>query len=469
MRGKENGRAAMWAVLTAVAVVAAVSLLPLERLSGGFLSDFNLVADIIEPDSAAMEVEQPEVSGVTVDAALARAMEEAAKPAERDSAGFSADESAADSLPESAAAGRTPEGVLPIEDYSPGSDGLRHLRAAIAAGKHCRIAFAGDSYIEGDIFTQDVRALLQEEYGGSGVGYMNMQSEFPGFRRSVRQSGKGWTAHLPGEKGFVSAYEWLAECYFTNSGSAVAEYAGANKIPRTDSWTVSRYLFIAGRDCSIVTVADGAETSHAVEGGEGVQQILVSGTQTRKFAVKTDGQDIISLGVWLETNEGIGVDCMSSRGFSGLTLAGVDGGICAEMRRFVDYDLIVLEFGINAISAGQKSFNVYCDKMTEVVKHLRNCYPESDFMIMGVGDRGTKKGGTVHSAVSMQFMTEAQRLCARRCGVLFWDTRAAMGGEDAIVDWTSRGLANKDYIHLNHKGGAELAREFVNALNLCLR
>lgn len=61
-------------------------------------------------------------------------------------------------------------------------------------------------------------------------------------------------------------------------------------------------------------------------------------------------------------------------------------------------------------------------------------------------------------------MIQTQRETAHKCRIHFWDTRAAMGGEDAVVDWRSRKLLNADYIHLNHAGGAELAKLFDSAL-----
>lgn len=88
---------------------------------------------------------------------------------------------------------------------------------------------------------------------------------------------------------------------------------------------------------------------------------------------------------------------------------------------------------------------------------------------MGIGDRGQKRGGVVKSMNSVPYMIDAQRQTARKTRCLFWDTRAAMGGEDAIVDWANSGRANKDYIHLTHKGGEVLAEEFVNALKLQLQ
>ena len=65
---------------------------------------------------------------------------------------------------------------------------------------------------------------------------------------------------------------------------------------------------------------------------------------------------------------------------------------------------------------------------------------------------------------AIKSMTAAQRLTAQKCGVAFWDTYEAMGGEGSIVDWRKRGLVNGDYIHINGKGGAELAGMFVGSL-----
>ncbi len=61
-------------------------------------------------------------------------------------------------------------------------------------------------------------------------------------------------------------------------------------------------------------------------------------------------------------------------------------------------------------------------------------------------------------------MVNAQRDAARKSRCLFYDTRESMGGEDAIVSWVADGLANKDYIHLTHKGGQKLAEPLFNAI-----
>ena len=134
------------------------------------------------------------------------------------------------------------------------------------------------------------------------------------------------------------------------------------------------------------------------------------------------------------------------------------------MDRHSDYNLIILEFGINAMSPKQTNYSVYSNRMVDVINHVRQCYPRADILVMGVGDRGEKRGGTVRSMSTAQAMISAQRDAARRAQCLFWDTREAMGGEGAVVEWSGAGLINKDYIHMTHKGGARLARALFEAL-----
>ena len=102
--------------------------------------------------------------------------------------------------------------------------------------------------------------------------------------------------------------------------------------------------------------------------------------------------------------------------------------------------------------------------MGKVVDIVRKCYPNSQILLMGIGDRVQIINGEVLSLPTAPAMVDAQRQTARNAGVLFWDTREAMGGEDAIVDWRADKLVNADYIHLNAKGGAELASRLVKSL-----
>lgn len=48
-----------------------------------------------------------------------------------------------------------------------------------------RIAYFGDSMIGGNLLTQTLRKLLQQEFGGNGVGFVPITSQVSGFRQTA--------------------------------------------------------------------------------------------------------------------------------------------------------------------------------------------------------------------------------------------------------------------------------------------
>lgn len=470
-------------ILIACLIVAGVSCLPLRKWTGGRIKDFNLLADILPLSEDSSYVQE---GAAIIDPELLRLQQQGEQmaaiaqhddlfgPEQEPEGGWTPSDTVRayvdpDTIIQDAKQNRVGN-LVAIEDYTTGNRGLARLKRAINDPEAlARIAVVGDSYIEGDIFTQDLRAKLQEAYGGEGVGYMSMFSEFPGFRRSVKQGGSGWQTFDPNKKA-KNIYLALSEHYSIPTGNATATYRGSTMLPHADKWSRSQFLFIAPQNTTISTrlTEDGPWTDHTVAGSERVQCLTVDGT-TSEFQLKTADTSLIALGVWLDGTKGVAVDCMSSRGFSGVTLLRVNPALCRSMSKVIGYDLIILEFGINAMTSSQTDYSLYSRKMVDVINHVRTCFPGTDILLMGIGDRGEKRGSEVHSMRSAKHMVAAQREAARKAHCLFWDTREAMGGEDAIVTWTKAGKTNKDYIHMTHKGGEELATLLFNALQLALK
>lgn len=458
------GKGAM-TVAIAVVVVALVGMLPLERMSDGKLKDFNLFSDIM-PEKSDIE-EAPEIIDIEEEQPIDGDINDGAVEI-GDALGARGETSEAESPVSDVVPAAKPSKVgelVVIEDYTSHQNGLRRLRAKLNSGQLARIAVVGDSYIEGDIMTQDLRAMLQSHYGGSGVGYMNLHSDFPGFRRSITQGGKGWKNYTATQRG-KQQYMGLSEQYSQSEGNGTATYKGTKKIANADKWTSTRILAIAPQGGVVATKGTGAEEweSHRLEASESVQMIKIDGVQS-ELSLKTSDTSVILLGVWLDGDRGVSLDCMSSRGIPGYSLAKLSPDLSAEMRKYIDYDLIVLEFGINAMSAKQTNYSAFTKNMVKVVDNLRKCYPNAEILLLGVGDRGEKRGGAYHSMSTIENMIAAQRDAARQSHTMFWDTREAMGGDDAIVDWSKTGKANKDYVHLTHKGGEALAQSLYDALN----
>ncbi len=451
-------------ILIAFILIVIASQLPLSRWSDGRLKDFSLLSDIVMEKVDSINDVSSE-SNEDIDPELLKA--QSGMKLQKNPVNVTDSIEKIDTIVSPVKPSRVGDLVM-IEDYTANSAGLSHLRSALASGKLARIAFVGDSYIEGDIFSQDFRELMQNAYGGQGVGFVNMHTDFPGFRKSVKQGGTGWKTFMANKKA-ENKYLDIAEQYAVPTGEATSTYAGTSSFSHTGSWSRSRFLFIAPEGGSVsVKTGDSEWEERNISPSESVQCIEVA-EEISKFALKTSTKSLIGLGVWLDATSGVSVDCMSSRGFSGITLSRVNSSLCRQMAQYINYDLIILEFGINAMSAKQKDYSIYSSRMVDVINHIRNCYPAADILLLGVGDRGEKSGSQVKSMTAAQYMISAQRDAARRAHCLFWDTREAMGGEGAVVSWSASGLINKDYIHLTHKGGARLAQELFNSVQFSLK
>lgn len=451
-------------IVIAVLVLFGLSFVPWSKITGGYIKDFNLLSDIMKTtDSTVVTAAEP------VDPELEKAVAEMQTPSKaRNSATSSAHEDSVAPVAVKAAINPREGDNVIIEDYTPGGTGLANLKRALGqrTSRPVRVAVIGDSYIEGDILTMNIREALQDKYGGSGVGYMPLSSELTGFRTSVRQTCSGWTEHDIRKKS--SKLKSLSGEYFTSTAGAKSTYKGTSKLRHLSNWNSTKFLFISPNPGTVTITTDNGTNTFDVTGSEDVQCLSVDGT-TASATVETDINGLNALGLYINDNSGITVDNMSLRGNSGITHRNLDTTLAAGMRPYADYDLIIVEYGINALSSQQKEYMSYGRLMEQTVRRLKECYPNADILLMGIGDRGQKINGTVASLPTSQAMVNAQREAARNTGVLFWDTREAMGGENAVVSWRENGYINADYIHLNARGGAALSKEFMKSLNLALQ
>ncbi len=454
-------------IFTALTVLSVLSICPWGKWTNGALKDFNLLGDILPQAAVVNEAVSDNIDPELIE--FAQEQEQAA-----DSMAARALEVAEDtvvSVPAEDFKAPRKNGSVIIEDYSAAGSGLAELNSKLrgASDAKMRIAMIGDSYIEGDIFSQDIRASLQNLYGGSGVGYVGAFSQFPGFRQSVTQTSDSWEETDIKNMKNDNLRTILGRYHTAERSTSKVKFRGTSKISNAGSWDNTLVLFVAPHSGEIsFTGTDNTSESFLVEGSQDIQCVALN-TTCSNIEISSDIPGLKVLGIWLEGNNGIVLDNISLRGNSGISHRRLSEGATASMRRWIDYDLIILEFGLNALSAGQKDYTSYCKAMIEVVNNLKNLYPRAQILIMGVGDRGTKSGTEYISMRTIPAMVRAQREVARRTGSLFYDTREAMGGEGASIDWHKRKLLNSDFVHLNHKGGKELADIFIESLSNSLQ
>ena len=362
--------------------------------------------------------------------------------------------------------------VISIEDF--GNDGramAAFYRALDERGRNglVRIAVLGDSFIEGDIITADLREQLQDLYGGGGAGFVPFGSAVAKYRPTVTQTFDKWKIYDITNK--KNNPEELSGKFFISGTLAIPQEGAVTKITGSTyrkhikSVSTARLLFINEKNAVIdVTVNDTLKQQFRPSPRSSVQQIALNGDIASLEIKITDPDGFIGYGVMLEDNTGLQVDNYSVRGNSGLSLFDADASIIRQINAITGYDLIILEYGLNVLSADVLEYGSFGAGLTGVIRYIQRCFPNASILVMGVGDRSTMRDGEPVTMPSVSGMIRAQRKAAEDTGVAFWDTFRGMGGENSMVQFVEWNWAAKDYTHIGFPGGRYIARELVKAI-----
>ena len=354
-----------------------------------------------------------------------------------------------------------------LSDMTAGHDGLQHffsqLRQRNGLHRPIRIAVLGDSFIEGDIFTGALRSALQARYGGSGIGWMPITSETAGFRQTIRHEFKGWKDHNQ----FHSKGKYpLPGHYYTGSEGDWARYT----LPKGSTPCAEATIYYRSTSTTTLSVTVNGGESSLVElppsDGLTAHQLASGSISSLRFSLASGASGFICYGVSLDGASGVSLDNFSLRGNSGLLLGSLDTELTRSFAHARPYDLIILQYGLNAIGPKQLDYSGYGKQFGRSLHHLRSLLGRVDYLLLGVSDRGTKSDGQVITMPAVRAMEQAQLRLAADQGIVFWSTRAAVGRLGGIGKLAERGWAAKDYTHLSHRGGKELAKQFLDAFLL---
>lgn len=358
-----------------------------------------------------------------------------------------------------------PEGMVAIEDFADSTGIHREMDKFYKAldeskERQVRIAFFGDSYIEGDIFTSALRDLLQKTYGGRGVGWVEVSCITEGFRNTVKNVNSGWDKHHANDKsGYNSNMASLAGSYFRPSSNGVFTLTCQNeKYPKRLSY-VDEVSVFADMDPSLhlsALINDSISQTLVSGGGIGMQRFTIPG-KIKKAQLNASGSGIV-YGMSMDGHTGICLDNFSLRGSSGYHLKNLSPSILEKTAELRGYDLIVFEYGLNIASRRTRDYSGYVRNFTPVITLMKDYFPESSILVIGAGDRAERgRDGQYHTMGGVEDLINYQRKMASDTGIAFWDMRAAIGGDGAIANLQKQGMAGKDMTHINFKGGEHIA------------
>lgn len=471
-------------VLIVVAVLIGLFFLPRTTVADVELRRVNILSDVQRRDSDGNIV--AEVKADAADGYVEKGID-----------------SAAIRVKQEAYVDTVPKGMTAIEDFSASSAHreMDHFYAALSEARNrpVRVAYFGDSYIEGDILTMDLRALLQQRYGGKGVGFVEIACVSSDFRRTATTRRNGWNRYHANERGrgFKAAMQGLAGSYFIPSGTATYELRGQTSVygDLLGSADVATVFFTPGSGLNIACSLNGGESQSlfsngtaqapatyeetievldsdsmvryetvtrtvetAQQGAGNVVAKSVSGDISRFSMTVTGGNGSRFYGVALDGHHGVAVDNYSLRGSGGQHLGGIPMETLRGFAAVRPYDLIILHYGLNVANEKQKDYGGYTSQLGKVIDQMKAAFPRASILVVSMGDRD-KRGsdGQMHTMRGVQEMVSYERKMASDHQVAFWNLYEAMGGDGSLAKMTEKKQANLDYTHINFAGGRHLA------------
>lgn len=363
-------------------------------------------------------------------------------------------------------------GLTCIEDYSGDSTALYKFHKALADIKKnpraVRIAFYGDSFIEGDVFCGSFRDSLQSLFGGNGVGFVPITSGVAGFRNTIKHSFDNWrTSNLISRTDSTAEYGPAGYCFKPLEGNWV-EYRPAKKRFLREFNTVKLYYKNYHEAKVKFSINyDTTQWTTPLRKSTQLQEWVYRGKKLRSIRFTFEPFDSLRLfGASFEGGPGVYVDNFSLRGNSGISLTGIRKGMLTKFNSYRSYKLVILQFGLNMVVEDSLNYRAYVKRMVRVIETMKTAYPQASFLLLSVSDRSSNSTGRFETMNAIPAMRNAQRMIAQETKIAFWDLFEAMGGENSMVKFvTSKpALAAKDYTHVNFNGGKKLAGSLVKSL-----
>jgi len=361
-----------------------------------------------------------------------------------------------------AAAGQAP---VPSADgaSAPHGEGAGHLHAffealdalpTAAPGDHVRVAWWGDSAIVSDGYTGALRRTLQERFGDGGPGFTLVAPDFGGYlRKGVRLKRHHWDVMSVLKGG-------RKDGRYGYGGVVATSYGGAGSTFTTPEPRIERVLVYhrqTSRAGGLQLFVDGAPTptfslpKSRAGGGDTVWSVPLSESASSVRLRAAGGGLSMLYGVSLEREKpGVTLDALGLVGLRARRWRKADEAHLSDQIAARGLDLVVVAFGGNERVDANLTVERHAAVIGETVRRFRAGAPSASCLI--VGPIAHAKRGSTRLDPRLVPIYAAQRQAAQSEGCAFFDTIAAMGGDEAVAHFKSKRLLGRDMAHLTPAG-----------------
>jgi lysophospholipase L1-like esterase len=349
-----------------------------------------------------------------------------------------------------------------------------------ASNKSIRILHYGDSQIEGDRTTREIRNFFQEKYGGTGTGFQNMTPFVPmaavahktdgkwvrmtSFGRQDQRQSDGrygvtgianrFNSRVDGE------YDAFINFYPRSYGYKKAREFSKFQLfhgPLKDSLKISWFINDTLNQIQLMdTLTD--DSKLVVRASEPIKELRIEfkGASPDFYGISLDGES------------GVNVDNISMRGSSGISFTQMDESHFKKELHNHEIALIILQFGGNSVPyfKTKESVKSYGQSFKRQIQLFKRLAPSASILVVGPSDMASKKGLKWLSYPILREVRNTMMSVAFDERVGYFDLCGFMGGEGSMVEWVNKSppLAGPDHIHFTRRGAKKVGIAIANAI-----
>ena len=363
---------------------------------------------------------------------------------------------------------------LPGDDYHFFDPVFRQMEGA--TDHLVRVVHYGDSQIELDRISQDLREALQERFGGSGTGLFPALGNVPSASISKAASGSFAQYTMYGDSTTQRAghnrYGILAQVVQLTGSGTLTLRGTKNKNAREGVKTFESVSVLYGKGENLVVKAASGTDKPEPEvrkGDNGTTLLTWRFSQPVEKAILTFQGNAEIYGIGADGNAGVAVDNVPLRGCSGTIFTRISKPLMTDSFALTDTRLIILQFGGNMMPMirGAKQIEPYQEQIAKQIAYFHEVAPQAKILFIGPSDMGKSVNGRVVTWPHLPELVDSLKATALRNDAAYWDLYRMMGGENSMAQWVrhSPPYAGPDYIHFTPAGaqkvGDALSRSFL--------
>lgn len=384
------------------------------------------------------------------------------------------------------------QSIHKIEINDEGRENLSRFFKKLKSGNLTRIMHYGDSQLEGDRITANLRNKLQTKFNGTGLGLRPAVQPYEFVFSAVQTNSPNWTRYpiygnvdtmvQHGRYGVMGAFSRFAPLTFDsipfeNTAFHEAELSISKStisFNKTREYKRMRLFYGNAKSPVDLKLFVNGEMVFSETLKHDLDYDVVScdlPAATDNVVLKFSGWDSPDIyGVELAENRGVIVDNIALRGSSGTIFTQTDFKHSTKMYKDLDPGLFILQFGGNVMPyiKDQKAIDNYGRWFASQIKRLKQSCPNAAVIVIGPSDMSTKVKDKYVTYEYLPAVVEALKQAALSTGSGYWDMYQAMGGHNSMPGWVNAKpeLAAPDYVHFSPRGSTLISNMFYNAFIL---